>query len=81
MFWGEKKEVLFADSPGLVCPSLVGVELQVLAGSKLITVSTILTNSPPDLPDSIVARLHLLCRLASSRGNHLQCAPADRVVG
>lgn len=34
MFWGEKKEVLFADSPGLVCPSLVGVELQVLAGSE-----------------------------------------------
>ena len=29
MFWGWKKEVKVVDCPGLVCPSLVGLELQV----------------------------------------------------
>lgn len=29
MFWGWKKEVKIVDCPGLVCPSLVGLELQV----------------------------------------------------
>jgi hypothetical protein len=34
MFWGWKKEVKVVDCPGLVCPSLVGMELQALAGSR-----------------------------------------------
>ncbi|WWC72532.1 uncharacterized protein I206_106494 [Kwoniella pini CBS 10737] len=33
MFWGSKKEVRFVDCPGLVCPSLVGLEIQALAAT------------------------------------------------
>lgn len=29
MFWGWKKDVKVVDCPGLVCPSLVGLEIQV----------------------------------------------------
>ena len=35
MFWGWKKELKIVDCPGLVCPSLVGLEIQALTGSKL----------------------------------------------
>lgn len=34
MFWGWKKEVKIVDCPGLVCPSLVGLEIQALTGSE-----------------------------------------------
>jgi hypothetical protein len=34
MFWGWKKELKIVDCPGLVCPSLVGLEIQALTGSK-----------------------------------------------
>ncbi|OCF54772.1 hypothetical protein L486_07908 [Kwoniella mangroviensis CBS 10435] len=33
MFWGSKKEIRFVDCPGLVCPSLVGLEIQALAAT------------------------------------------------
>ncbi|WWC92251.1 uncharacterized protein L201_007205 [Kwoniella dendrophila CBS 6074] len=33
MFWGPKKEIRFVDCPGLVCPSLVGLEIQALAAT------------------------------------------------
>jgi hypothetical protein len=29
MYWGDKKEIKMVDCPGLVCPSLVGLEMQV----------------------------------------------------
>jgi hypothetical protein len=41
MFWGPKKEVKFVDCPGLVCPSLVGLELQALCGSKPFSLSSV----------------------------------------
>lgn len=34
MFWGWKKQVKIVDCPGLVCPSLVGLEIQALTGSE-----------------------------------------------
>ncbi|KAK4688597.1 large subunit GTPase 1, partial [Tremellales sp. Uapishka_1] len=46
MFWGYKKEIKIVDCPGLVCPSLVGVDLQVLAG--ILPISQI-----PSLPACI----------------------------
>ncbi|KAK8850508.1 hypothetical protein IAR55_004426 [Kwoniella newhampshirensis] len=53
MFWGGKKEVKIVDCPGLVCPSLVGLEIQALAG--IIPISQI-----PSLPACIhFAALHL----------------------
>ncbi|WRT70647.1 uncharacterized protein IL334_007645 [Kwoniella shivajii] len=33
MFWGTKKEIRIVDCPGLVCPSLVGLEIQALAAT------------------------------------------------
>ncbi|WVR08573.1 hypothetical protein IAU60_005628 [Kwoniella sp. DSM 27419] len=33
MFWGDKKEIRVVDCPGLVCPSLVGLEIQALAAT------------------------------------------------
>lgn len=33
MFWGPKKEIKIVDCPGLVCPSLAGLEIQAMAGS------------------------------------------------
>lgn len=33
MFWGPKKEIKVVDCPGLVCPSLAGLEIQAMAGS------------------------------------------------
>jgi ribosome biogenesis GTPase A len=38
MFWGDKKQVKLVDCPGLVCPSLIGLEIQALAGSELTPV-------------------------------------------
>ncbi|WVQ86042.1 hypothetical protein IAT38_008210 [Cryptococcus sp. DSM 104549] len=53
MFWGDKKEVRFVDCPGLVCPSLVGLEVQCLAG--IVPISQI-----PSLPACIhFAATHL----------------------
>ncbi|WVF68041.1 hypothetical protein IAT40_002803 [Kwoniella sp. CBS 6097] len=33
LFWGDKKEIRVVDCPGLVCPSLVGLEVQALAAT------------------------------------------------
>jgi hypothetical protein len=34
LFWGWKRDVKVVDCPGLVCPSLVGLEVQALCGSE-----------------------------------------------
>ncbi|ODO10572.1 hypothetical protein I350_01169 [Cryptococcus amylolentus CBS 6273] len=53
MFWGSKKEVKIVDCPGLVCPSLAGLEVQALAG--IIPISQI-----PSLPSCLTfASSHL----------------------
>jgi ribosome biogenesis GTPase A len=35
ILWGPKREVRIVDCPGLVCPSLVPMELQAMSGSEL----------------------------------------------
>ncbi|KIR53664.1 GTPase [Cryptococcus gattii Ru294] len=47
MFWGPKKEIKIVDCPGLVCPSLAGLEIQAMAG--IIPISQI-----PSLPSCIL---------------------------
>ena len=51
LFWGWKRQVKIVDCPGLVCPSLVGMEIQALCGSEYTLspcLSAILdTASPP----------------------------------
>ena len=47
LFWGWKREVKIVDCPGLVCPSLVGMEIQALCGS---------TSGPLDLPVTCLQR-------------------------
>lgn len=36
MLWGDRREVRIVDCPGLVCPSLVPMELQAMTGSTLV---------------------------------------------
>lgn len=57
MFWGDKKEVKLVDCPGLVCPSLVGLEIQALAGSTSILPFTIHPISRLVLPISQIPSL------------------------
>ncbi|OWZ64338.1 hypothetical protein AYX14_02930 [Cryptococcus neoformans] len=47
MFWGPKKEIKIVDCPGLVCPSLAGLEIQAMAG--IIPIAQI-----PSLPSCIL---------------------------
>lgn len=63
MFWGAKREVKLVDCPGLVCPSLVGLEIQALAGSEFLLYRSTqgLMTSLAHLTDSFLTRLYLLC--------------------
>jgi hypothetical protein len=36
IFWGARREIKIVDCPGLVCPSLVPMELQAMAGSEYL---------------------------------------------
>ena len=73
MYWGDKKEIKMVDCPGLVCPSLVGLEMQVsffdLLGCQLTSGAgrqyverhschVKLTASPADLANPFIASVH-----------------------
>jgi ribosome biogenesis GTPase A len=54
MFWGWKKEVKIVDCPGLVCPSLAGMELQALVGSKSNVYCALSTTGSISIPILVV---------------------------
>jgi hypothetical protein len=54
MFWGWKKEVKIVDCPGLVCPSLAGMELQALVGSESKVYCTLSTSGSISIPNMLV---------------------------
>ncbi|WVQ70681.1 hypothetical protein IAR50_000203 [Cryptococcus sp. DSM 104548] len=61
MFWGSKKEVKIVDCPGLVCPSLAGLEVQALAGiipiSQIPSLPSCLTFASSHLPIETIFRV------------------------
>lgn len=50
IFWGARREIKIVDCPGLVCPSLVPMELQAMAGSKCRLSATNSTNTTKKHP-------------------------------
>jgi len=72
MLWGARREVKIVDCPGLVCPSLVPMELQVMAGSESDFVKHSVSNgSSPNLKDCACTLLCALCRTVHATRNHL----------
>ncbi|WWC65102.1 uncharacterized protein I303_107716 [Kwoniella dejecticola CBS 10117] len=61
IFWGSKKEVRFVDCPGLVCPSLVGLEIQALAAtipiSQIASLPACITFCAKHLPLETIFRI------------------------
>lgn len=90
ILWGSAREVKIVDCPGLVCPSPVPMELQAMAGSEsacaqtwpapeaggLLNVGDAHT-SPPDLADSVSARMHVLRRAPHATRRSLPCPTAE----
>lgn len=63
ILWGARREVKIVDCPGLVCPSLVPMELQAMAGSESTEQESRLTLVLPisQIP-SLPSCLHFACR-------------------
>ncbi|CAK9781736.1 P-loop containing nucleoside triphosphate hydrolase protein [Cutaneotrichosporon oleaginosum] len=49
MLWGERREVRIVDCPGLVCPSLVPMELQAMSGAKYLPLERIFNVPAPEI--------------------------------
>lgn len=62
ILWGPARDIKIIDCPGLVCPSLVPMELQAMAGSKWFCWCPADAASPAHLADPIAAVVHLLRR-------------------
>lgn len=61
ILWGERRDIKIVDCPGLVCPSLVPMELQAMAGSEY-SVADKADDSPAHLTDPVSTQLHSFCR-------------------
>lgn len=80
IFWGSNRDIKIVDCPGLVCPSLVPMEIQAIAGGKSPRCSYYrpvqADGSPAHRADPQSAELHPLCWQPPAARDHLQDPPA-----